>query len=254
MWYPKTWSELEGVLGEGESSSLDFKRALSKQNEEIAKDIAAMTVNGGLLLYGVDEDKKTRVATELVPFPVAGVAEKLTQVTGTRISPSPDIQVHVIAHPDDPAKGAVAVVVPASALAPHQVNDRFPCRRDATTDYLEERELERLYRQRQDLSGPAPPSGDLLASQFKTALDGFQVQDGTGVLRLIVRPAALEVMHPAGAWQADALKAAQLAAIDRQTHALPMHRSFRPSGCSASGRPPAPMAGTRAISTPARSG
>jgi hypothetical protein len=215
MWHPTTWKELEGLLGEPESSSLDFKRQVGK-NEEIAKDIAAMTVNGGVLLYGVDEDKETCVATALLPVPIAGVEEKLRQVSGTRISPSPDIQVHVIANPSDEANGVVAVAIPASALAPHQANGRFPCRRGTTTDYLEEREIARLYRQRQELSGPAPEPGALLESDFVSILDGFEINDGTGVLYLVIRPAARDVSHPAGAWQQDALKAAVRAAIQRQ--------------------------------------
>lgn len=220
MWHPSTWSDLEGLLGEAESPALDFKRKFGS-NEELAKDIAAMTVNGGLLIYGVDEDKPTRVATELLPFPIATVEEKLMQVAGTRISPSPDIQVHAIAKPDEPTEGIVAVEIPASSLAPHQANGRFPCRRGTTTDVLEEREVERLYRQRIDLSGPTVTSQVLLEDDFATVLNDFQVEARrTGTLRLVVRPAARDVSHPAGAWQRDALKAAIAASAQRQAHRL----------------------------------
>lgn len=41
MWHPTTWKELEGLLGEPESSLLDFKRQVGK-NEEIAKDISTL--------------------------------------------------------------------------------------------------------------------------------------------------------------------------------------------------------------------
>src|SRR5919206_3154971 len=45
-----------GPQGAGrESPGLDFKRALSSKNEDIAKDIAAMTVNGGVLPCAVEE-------------------------------------------------------------------------------------------------------------------------------------------------------------------------------------------------------
>ncbi len=211
--------QLTGLLGEAESPSLDFKRALGK-NDEIAKDITAMTVNGGVLLYGVDEDKGTCVATELLPFSIAGVEERLRQVSGTRIDPAPDLQVRVIPSPTDPSVGVVAVAIPASALAPHQANKRFPCRRGTTTDYLDQREVERLYRQRQELSGPPPEPGSLLDRDFVSGLDGFSVSDGTGALALVVRPAAKDVNHPAGAWQKDALTLAVRAAIQRHAPRL----------------------------------
>jgi hypothetical protein len=122
----------------------------------------------------------------------------------------------VISSPDDPSDGVVAVAIPASALAPHQANKRFPCRRGTTTDYLEQREVERLYRQRQELSGPPPEPGSLLERDFVSALDGFSVGDGTGTLALVVRPAAEDVNHPAGAWQKDALTLAVREAMQRQ--------------------------------------
>jgi hypothetical protein len=77
MWHPDIWTDLEGLLGESETPALDFKRTIGS-NEELAKDIAAMTANGGLLVYGVDEDESTCAATDLLPFPIAaGVEEKL---------------------------------------------------------------------------------------------------------------------------------------------------------------------------------
>jgi hypothetical protein len=219
MWCPTSWDQLTELLGEAESSSLDFKRVLGK-NEEIAKDIAAMTVNGGVLLYGVDEDKGTCVATELAPFPIAGIEERLRHVSGMRIDPVPDLQVHVIPSSGDPSVGIVAVAISASALAPHQANKRFPCRRGTITDYLDQREVERLYRQRQDLSGPPPEPGSLLDRNFVNVLDGFSIGDGTGAVALVVRPAARDVHHPAGAWQNDALTLAVRQAIQRQAPRL----------------------------------
>jgi hypothetical protein len=216
MWYPRSWSELQALLGESEGPSIDFKSRLGS-NEELAKDIAAMTVNGGLLLYGIDEDKETCVATELLPFPIAGIEEKIRSVAGSRISPTPDLQVEVIASPADASEGIVVVAIPASSLAPHQANGRFPSRRGRTTEYLEEREVERLYRQRAELSGPVPQSGELSGNEFVSMLSGMERREGTGRLMLVVRPAARDVSHPAGAWQENALSAAMQRAMDRQS-------------------------------------
>jgi hypothetical protein len=74
----------------GETPSLDFKRELGAKNADIAKDIAAMTVNGGVLIYGVGEDKQTRVATAIVPQPLNGVEERFgrSPAPGSRRRPT----------------------------------------------------------------------------------------------------------------------------------------------------------------------
>ncbi|MGO9319330.1 MAG: helix-turn-helix domain-containing protein [Solirubrobacteraceae bacterium] len=217
MWRPSSWTDLEGLVGVAEETpSLDFKRELGKNNEETAKDIAAMTVNEGVLLYGVDEDRKTRVATDITTVPLAGVEEKLRLVAGAHIQPTPDFDVEIIASPSDATKGVVAVLVPASSLAPHQVNRRYPCRRGTVTEYLDEREVERLYRQRQELSGRAASVGEILGDYAIEPLDGFQVGNGTGTLTLVVRPAGTDISHPAAAWQRSALQEAVRGAAQRQ--------------------------------------
>jgi hypothetical protein len=216
MWRPKTWSDLESLKGSAEeTTSLDFKRELTK-NAEIAKDLAAMTVNGGVILYGVDEDKTTRLASEIVPIQLAGVEEKLRQIAGSQIAPTPDFDVEVITNPEDDASGVVAVVVPASSLAPHQTNARYPFRHGTTTDYLSEPAVERLYHQRRDLSGASPEPGQLLRDDFVRPLVGIEEGAGIGRLALVVRPAATEVRHPAGAWQQRALQTAVHDAIQQQ--------------------------------------
>jgi len=215
MWRATTWAEVEALLGESETPSLDFKRKLGT-SEDIAKQIAAMTVNGGVLLYGVDEDKETRVANELAPLSLGGAEERIHLIAASRISPVPDLEVVVIPSDGDPTLGVLAVAVPASSLAPHQANDRFPRRRGTTTDYMDEAEVERLYRQRHELSGAPPEPGSLIGRDFASTLDGYQLGEGTGLVQVVVKPAAGDVSHPAGAWQATALKGAVERAIDRQ--------------------------------------
>jgi hypothetical protein len=171
MWSPQTWHELENLIGVAEESSgLDFKGDAPGEPREVAKDIAAMAANGGVLVYGVEEDKDTAVATAISPFPIRGVEERLCMIAGTRVTPTVSIDITVIRAPDDPTKGIVAVAVPASANAPHQANGRFPVRFGTTTRDLSEPEVERLYRQRWELS-----AGALTASD---ALDAFELPPG----------------------------------------------------------------------------
>jgi hypothetical protein len=207
MWYPQHWSEVQALIGSAEETAgLDFKRELPSDNSKTAKCIAAMTVNGGTVLIGVEEDKDTRVAVEIRPIQLAGVEERLRQIAGSHIAPVPDFEVHCIASPTDGTVGVVAVTVPPSSLAPHQWEDRYPFRRGTTTDYLDEKTVERLYQQRRDLSGPAPRPGELLAEDFTTVLNGVELTGGR--MMLVVRPAVSEARHPAGAWLREALKGA----------------------------------------------
>lgn len=218
MWRPGSWSELEALLGQAEESpSLDFKRQLAGENAELAKDLAAMTVNGGVLVYGVEENRATGLACELRPFALRGVEERLRQVAGSRIAPTPDFGGELLASPADAGVGVVVVVVPPSLSAPHQVDGRYPCRRGTTTGLLAEAEVERLYRQRRDLAQPAPSASELI--EEVTAADNGAVPanyEGFGCLVLLVRPAAGHITHPGGAWQERHLKSAMHAAVQRQ--------------------------------------
>jgi hypothetical protein len=247
IWRPRTWDEVEALKGQAqESQALDFKRQIGT-NPEIAKDIAAMTVNGGVLIYGVDEDKETLLATEITPFSLKGVEEKLHQVAGSRVSPTPDFEVVSIADPADKTIGVVVVVVPASSQAPHQWEERYPVRRGTTTEYLAEPEVERLYRQRQRLSGSPPTVEDLLG-EFRQAPGTPLPVDGTdvGSFSLVVRTASNDVTHPAGAWQQGALKAATTAAAQRQAGRLANSSLVRTWKASLTGSRSKPMGGLRA--------
>ncbi|HTR74536.1 MAG TPA: hypothetical protein VMH33_04675 [Solirubrobacterales bacterium] len=44
------------LIGQAEESpNLDFKREVTRNGRELAKDIAAMTVDGGVLIYGITD-------------------------------------------------------------------------------------------------------------------------------------------------------------------------------------------------------
>ena len=53
MWRPEGFTDLDAAVGAAaESTDLDFKRQLSKP-ADIAKDITAMSIQGGVIAYGV---------------------------------------------------------------------------------------------------------------------------------------------------------------------------------------------------------
>ena len=129
MWQPKTVEEFESAVTAGvleERHDFDAKRQLPESGKELAKDIAAMTTDGGCLVYGVGEDDNSQPRL-LAPFQLANARERIDQVAQQSISPNPRIAFIPLRCADDPAREYLIAVIPPSPLAPHQVtvgNDR----------------------------------------------------------------------------------------------------------------------------------
>lgn len=156
MWLPKTEAEIVNVINSGaleESDSFDAKEELSK-NQEIAKDVAAMANNGGVILYGIGEDERGRV-TRLTPILLQGLAERVDAIVRSSIAEPPVIHVSTIPTETDPNVGYLVVFVPPSERAPHMVvvkGDHRFYGRTATGNYpLSEGEVARLYARRQQI-------------------------------------------------------------------------------------------------------
>lgn len=156
MWVPRSADELLDRLGVGdlhESALLDGKRELSG-GPDIVVDVCAMTVNGGLLLIGVDEDEgETRLVTP-APIELAGQRERVEQKVSMGISEPPVSDVRALPLRDDPQRGFLAIVVPPSPRAPHQVvlkgkyEGRFYTRDGSTNRILDQAGVEALYARR----------------------------------------------------------------------------------------------------------
>jgi hypothetical protein len=83
MWAPKSWDDVQVLVGQAvETAQLEFKETVTTNGREIAKDIAAMTVNGGVLLYGIPEDPDAGLANPPVPIKVKGLEARLRQIAG----------------------------------------------------------------------------------------------------------------------------------------------------------------------------
>ncbi len=126
MWVPKSTTEVEEAAKRGdleETHAFDAKKALppSQKSRDVAEDVAAMTVDGGSLLYGLGEDKSKRL-TVLAPFELAGAPERIAQIAETSISEPPVISCKTLPLDADPSKGYLLVVIPQSPRAPHQLN------------------------------------------------------------------------------------------------------------------------------------
>ena len=89
-WRPTTLQELETAINNAlieENHFLDLKRELksgASANREIAKDIAAFAIDGGVILIGVDEGPPVSVN----PISLSGLAERVDRSASWQ-SPSP---------------------------------------------------------------------------------------------------------------------------------------------------------------------
>jgi hypothetical protein len=196
MWHPRTWHELAAACGVvTEAIDLDFKAQLTS-NAEIAKDVAAMTVQGGVIAYGIDEDDKS-VAKAITPLELRHAAERIQQVVDSAIWPRPAIEIDAIEDPAGPTMGVLLVTVTASALAPHFTRDRFPARSGTTTRYLTEHEIAALYEQRRQ-SLMASEDNPILSDHLDATNTPTPTR-GTGELRIFVAPLT-EALHPRGVY------------------------------------------------------
>ena len=155
-----------------------------------------MTVDGGVLAYGIDEQGVT--ASALTPVSLAGERERIRVIADANIHPPPAFDIEVIETASGSIDGFVIVVIPASPLAPHMVNGRFPARSGTTTRYLSELEVARLYEQRSAFTRTA-----VARERFAGFL---QHDDGLGFDDVVSRTAKVIVVvapvgdyrHPSG--------------------------------------------------------
>jgi hypothetical protein len=189
MWIPTTEEEIIKVVTSGsleETAIFDAKKELPSKNSELAKDIAAMANDGGVLLYGVDEDATGR-PTVLAPIPLPGQRERITSIVQTSIAEAPKISISAIPTSSDPSKGYLVVVVPPSDRAPHMVvvkGDNRYYGRTATGNYpLNEAEVARFYERRQRME----VDRDALLSE-EVAQTVFPPHPEFAYLHLVVHP------------------------------------------------------------------
>lgn len=154
MWLPKSESDIiKAVQSRSleESAIFDAKEELSK-NTEIAKDIAAMANDGGVIIYGLGEDEHGRIARS-TPITLEGQAEKIDAIVRSSISEPPVIYISSIPTVENPEVGYLVVHIPPSERAPHMVvvkgDHRFYGRTATGNNLLSEGEVARLYARRQ---------------------------------------------------------------------------------------------------------
>jgi hypothetical protein len=151
MWIPRSLTELVAALpGLSETSNLELKEQLPipSRNGDLAKDVACLTVDGGVIIYGVREDRSTQNFS-LSTINLSGARERVASIVGSRIDGSPYIETFSIDDGTASGSGYLVIHVPESPMAPHMVGGAgFFGRFDTVTRMLTAGEVDRLYQRR----------------------------------------------------------------------------------------------------------
>jgi hypothetical protein len=149
-WLPTTFAQAEAEVSARvvvENHYSELKRTYEPTDSgrrEMAKDIAALALDGGAIVIGVDEDNTGR-AIALVPVELAGFAERLDQAALYRCDPPVTVKIESLVDPVDDTTGLLTVEVPASPVAPHMVDGRYYGRGERTVRVLPDAEVVRLH-------------------------------------------------------------------------------------------------------------
>lgn len=157
IWAPSTADELERAVDTRtvvETHRQEFKRfGISDKSGRpqipgsVARSLAGLAVDGGVLVLGVSELKEQH-CFECAPQPLAGLAEAVDQIALTAISPSLRVSIRELVH--EPGNGYLVVIVPASPRAPHMVDGSYYGRGESTSRRLPDLEVRQLWQRHLD--------------------------------------------------------------------------------------------------------
>jgi hypothetical protein len=154
-----TWDEVvtaaqDGLLGENQWVELKEKLPPAKPEStpsparrrdwnpatELAKDLASLSVDGGLLIFGVTDSHQVVGTPE-----VDRLKTRITQAAAHGIHPPVPVVFHgPIPNPEDSSRAVLIVQVPPSAEAPHMVAGHYWGRSAEGKRILEDPEVRRL--------------------------------------------------------------------------------------------------------------
>lgn len=144
------------------TAARDDKAAMSAQQAELAKDIAAMANSGGgMIVYGIAQSTEhgTSAADHIVPVGAVDEAtiRAIRQVAGNAIYPPvTGTELHPVGPAESPDEGVLALLIPDSPDAPHLIHSRngdwfgVPYRHGPDTDWMVERQIATAYRAREE--------------------------------------------------------------------------------------------------------
>ncbi|WP_291408886.1 helix-turn-helix domain-containing protein [Actinophytocola sp.] len=126
-WSPATWADVVEAAAGGlidETQWVDLKQELpvgkATVNTDVAKDLASLAVDGGLLIIGVEDHHSH--AGKVCGVELAKLADRVDQIARDKVLPSLVVRSLEVPDPDRPGHGCLLVHVPPSAQAPHMVD------------------------------------------------------------------------------------------------------------------------------------
>lgn len=128
----------------GETTFLDFKSFPTRSDsgrKGIAKDLAAMSIHGGTIVFGVDEAANGQF--ELAPAELDGWREWVSQIGANGVQRSVTVETTPLVRDD--GTGYLVIAIAASVLAPHMAGGRYYGRADTTNRVLADFEVRELW-------------------------------------------------------------------------------------------------------------
>ncbi|WP_372440757.1 AlbA family DNA-binding domain-containing protein [Nocardia acididurans] len=189
---PSSWADVEAASNSGlfeETQWVERKKDIpptsGPANLELARDLASLSVDGGVLLIGI-EDSAKGVPGKATGAIVNGLADRIAQIAQGRVSPPLPVMIDSFPHPTDATRAVLVVTVPASAGAPHMVDSSYWGRSENGKCKLGDGDVRRLLAERQ---ARAAGFQDRLAA-IDTDLDVRPTNPKVGWVRLLLEPTA----------------------------------------------------------------
>ena len=146
---PESISDLRERIGSGElreSRVLEFKRQFPRNNKALAKAIAGLAADGGVLVIGVAE---TDLGLEVAPIECKGARERVENIA--RDNPQPPVRItSYILESDTPGLGVLWSEIPASPDLAHEVDGTYYARDDTQTRPMRDPEVKDRLALRED--------------------------------------------------------------------------------------------------------
>ena len=137
---PRDIPELRERIKSGdlrESRVLEFKRQFPRNNKALAKALAGLAADGGVLVIGVAE---TDSGLQVEPIDCDGARERVENIA--RDNPQPPVQVtSYILDSDTPGRGVLWVEIPTSPELAHEVEGTYYARDDTQTRPMRDSEV-----------------------------------------------------------------------------------------------------------------
>ena len=147
MGYVESEEFIRWLVKQGENQHVEFKQMLrldsESDKEDLARNIAAMAVYGGYILFGVTDDGK--ICGLDLSRPPKKICEQIHQIVESRCLPPVSFECKWY---NIEGKLILVINVPKSEHGIHQLikDKRFPIRRGIRVDYATYPEIQRLLR------------------------------------------------------------------------------------------------------------